>query len=228
MRLDKFLAHNNFGTRKDVKQLIRQQRVTVNGMIVKDPGHILKEETDIVAVDDMSIDYSEFVYYMMNKPAGYECTHADGLYPSVIDLMDTMRNDLFFVGRLDVDTEGLLLITNDGKLAHRISHGKKEIYKQYYVELENPFDEQFIPILEAGMPFEESQLKPAFVEMITQQTLYLSIAEGKYHQVKRMMHYCKNEVIYLKRVKIGELELDELLDLGEYRELTDSEKAFFS
>lgn len=223
MRLDKFLAHNGFGTRKDVKGLIKKKLVTVNGIIAKDSGLNLDVNNDIVMVDGIEIFYTQDAYFMINKPAGYECTHKPDNYPSVLELLDEVRNDLIFVGRLDADTEGLLFITNDGKFAHNIASGKKEIRKKYYVELAKPFDKRFIDELEKGIPMDEEMLKPAFVEVIDSNKIYLSIAEGKYHQVKRMMHYCDNEVTYLKRVAIGNVELDTTLELGEYRPLTEEE-----
>src|SRR5690606_38337983 len=118
---------------------------------------------------------------------------------------DDHRTDLIIVGRLDVDTEGLLIITKDGQFSHQVIHGKKEIYKEYYVELEHEFDTSFISQLEHGIQLDELTLKPAKVEMVSETSLLLSIAEGKYHQVKRMMHYCNNDVVYLKRVALGAL-----------------------
>ena len=160
---------------------------------------------------------------MLNKPAGYICSHDGRLYPSVLKLIDNPRPDLIIVGRLDVDTEGLLLITSDGKFAHRVSHGKKDVYKQYYVELADDFELSYIKQLEAGIEIDDELLKPALVEIIDKKSLLLSIAEGKYHQVKKMMKYCNNEVIYLRREKIGGLALNPSLDIGEYFELDQSD-----
>ena len=217
MRLDKFLANNGFGSRKDVKKIIKSKVVTVNNKITTDSGAHINIENDIVSVGNKIIAYTKDVYYMLNKPSGYICSHDTGLYPSVLDLIDDTRTDLIIVGRLDVDTEGLLLITNDGQFLHQVAHGKKEIAKQYYVELEKEFDLRYIPELETGITLEDGLLKPAKIEMINSTSLLLSISEGKYHQVKRMMHYCNNDVIYLKRVKIGDLKLDKNLELGEYK-----------
>lgn len=227
MRLDKYLAHNNFGTRKEVRQIIKNKRVKVNGEITSDAGMLLKLNVDQILVDDVAIEYVENVYYIMNKPRNYECTHEPSTYPSVLELLPNNHKDLFFVGRLDVDTEGLLLITNDGQFSHRIAHGKKDIYKTYYVELQDNFDVSFINELESGLPFEEGFLKPAKVKILGTHSILLSIGEGKYHQVKRMMHYCNNEVQYLKRVKIGLLELDETLKPGDFRVLTEEEISLF-
>lgn len=223
MRLDKFLAHNGYGSRNDVKKLLKEKIVTVNDEIVTKGTYKVDIEKDVVKVMMEAIEYEEKVYYMMNKPAGYICSHYSNLYPSVIELIDTHRDDLIMVGRLDVDTEGLLLITNDGQFSHRVAHGKKEVYKTYYVELRDEFDESYISELENGIMLDDEMLKEAHIEMIDKQSLYLSIAEGKYHQVKRMMNYANNEVIYLQRVKIGDLLLDENLNLGEYRSLTEEE-----
>lgn len=228
MRLDRFLSNNGFGSRKDVKKIIKSKAVTINNMVVLDPSLIINTDTDIVSVDNIDIHYKQNVYYMLNKPAGYESSHESDLYPTVFELIDDHRTDLIIVGRLDVDTEGLLIITNDGQFSHQVIHGKKEIYKQYYVELEHEFDTSFISQLEHGIQLDELTLKPAKVEMVSETSLLLSIAEGKYHQVKRMMHYCNNDVVYLKRVALGALKLDESLQLGEYRELTDDELKYFS
>lgn len=228
MRLDKFLANNGFGSRKDVKKIIKSEVVTVNDKIIKDSSAHIDTENDIVSVENKIIHYTTDVYYMLNKPAGYICSHDTSLYPSVLDLIEDTRTDLIIVGRLDVDTEGLLLITNDGQFLHQVAHGKKEVDKKYYVELEKEFDLSCIEELESGIELNDGLLKPAKVEMLSDKSLLLSISEGKYHQVKRMMHYCGNEVLYLKRVEIGDLKLDESLELGEYRELTKGELSLFN
>lgn len=227
MRLDKFLAHNGLGSRKDVKKLIKQKQVRVNGQTVQDPGILIDTHEDQVQYGDQILHFKEHVYYMLNKPQGYICSHDFGMYPSALELIDDPRPDLIFVGRLDVDTEGLLLITNDGQFSHQIAHGKKEVYKKYYVELQKDFQKEYLSKLEEGMILDDEKLKPAKVDLIDSKSLYLSIAEGKYHQVKRMMHQCDNEVTYLKRVQIGSLTLDEKLSLGEYRELSDDEISLF-
>ena len=130
MRLDKFLSHTGFGSRKEVRLLIKKSLVKVNGEKVKDIGHILNLKHDVITVGEEVVQYEEDVYLMINKPKDYICAHDAVEYPSVLDLLDESRSDLFFVGRLDADTEGLLIITNDGQFSHRIAHGKKEIKKQ--------------------------------------------------------------------------------------------------
>lgn len=223
MRLDKFLSLNGFGSRKQVRGMIKAKQVRVSEHIIKDVGHIINTSSDKVFVDDIIIEYTENLYLMMNKPAGYICEHNPVEYPSVLELLDTQRTDLFFVGRLDADTEGLLLITNDGQFSHQIAHGKKEIKKTYEVHLKTPFDTSFISKLEKGIILDDLQLKPAQVKMLEEDKLLLTISEGKYHQVKRMMIYCNNEVVYLKRIQIGSLSLDESLNLSEYRDLSGKE-----
>lgn len=223
MRLDKFLAHNNFGTRKEVKDLIKSKRVSINNIIAKDSGRLLNLASDIVKVDNEVVNYTKDLYLMINKPSGYVCSHREDSYPSVLDLIDEQRKDLIMVGRLDADTEGLLFITNDGQFSHHVISGKHDIMKTYYVELKEIFDESFTTILEQGMPFENGFLKPAKVEVLSPKSINLSISEGKYHQVKRMMHACNNEVTYLKRIAIGSVVLDPKLNTGEYRTLTTDE-----
>ncbi|CAM3730759.1 pseudouridine synthase [Erysipelothrix urinaevulpis] len=227
MRLDKFLAHNNFGSRKEVKEIVKQKRVFINDELVKNSAKIIDLDKDVVFVDGQEIKYKKDIYYMMNKPKDTISSHDDSLYPSVLSLIDDYRDDLIMVGRLDADTEGLLLITNDGQFSHKIAHGKKDVKKVYYVELESPFDQKYIKELEQGIVLDDGPIKPAFVEVLTDTSLHLTISEGKYHQVKRMMHYCENEVLYLKRIQIGPLRLDSQLDTGQYRSLTQEEIDLF-
>ncbi|MDE8282194.1 pseudouridine synthase [Erysipelothrix rhusiopathiae] len=227
MRLDKFLAHNGFGTRKDVKILVKKGMVTVNQDVVRDAGMVLNLEKDEVFVQGESVSYQKDIYFMMNKPTGYICEHNPEMYPSVLELIESYHRDLVFVGRLDADTEGLLLITNDGQFSHRVAHSKSNVHKQYYVELDKPFDLRFCEELEKGMMLGDELLKPAQVEVVGERAIHLTIGEGKYHQVKRMMHACDNEVTYLKRIKIGELELDSSLQPGAYRDLSEEEINLF-
>lgn len=227
MRLDKFLSLNGFGSRKEVKKIVKYNIVLINDELAKDSSMIIHPETDYIVVDGFVVTYKKNVVYMLNKPAGYESSNKSDLYPTVLELIGDLRTDLIIVGRLDVDTEGLLLITSDGQFSHRVSHGKKEVYKQYYIELKDEFDTRFISELETGITLDKLQIKPAKVKLLHEKAIILSIAEGKYHQVKRMMHYCNNEVAYLKRIAIGDLLLDESLEPGEYRELTAKELDLF-
>lgn len=225
MRLDKFLAHANFGTRREVKKIIRSGWVSVNDQIIKNDDFKIDENKDIICVDNEQVIYQQFYYIMLNKPNGYVSATIDDRYPTVIDLIyEDYALDLFPVGRLDLDTEGLLLLTNDGSLSHELLSPKKHVDKEYYVELEKEYSEQDIKTLEAGVAINDQEVcKEAKVKRIDNNKMMLIIQEGKYHQVKRMMHAIDNEVTYLKRVRMGTLKLDKTLPLGEYRALNEEE-----
>lgn len=226
MRLDKFLCENGCGTRTQVKQLVRQGRVLVNGALCKAADCKIDEKKDVVSVDGKELSYTEFVYYMFHKPAGCVSATKDNRDKTVLDYLkkEDHRNDLFPVGRLDKDTEGLLLLTNDGALAHRLLSPKKHVPKTYYAKIEKPLTEEKIRLLEEGVDIgEEKKTLPAAVEVIKETEILLTISEGKFHQVKRMLHAADNEVLYLKRLSMGELRLDEELKKGEYRALTGEE-----
>lgn len=225
MRLDKFLAHANYGTRREVKKIIRSGWVSVNDQIIKNDDFKIDESKDIICVDNEQVIYQQFYYIMLNKPNGYVSATIDDRYPTVIDLIyEDYALDLFPVGRLDLDTEGLLLLTNDGSLSHELLSPKKHVDKEYYVELEKEYSEQDIKTLEAGVAINDQEVcKEAKVKRIDNNKMMLIIQEGKYHQVKRMMHAIENEVTYLKRVRMGTLKLDKTLPLGEYRALNEEE-----
>ena len=232
MRLDKFLANSGIGTRKEVKEILKNKKISVNDAFVKDGKIQIDEEKDIVKYEDNIIYYKPFVYIMMNKPAGVISATEDNHHRTVIDLLnDEYRTyDIFPVGRLDIDTEGLLLLTNDGILSHNLLSPKKHVDKKYYVKIANPLTEEDIKTLENGIKLEENFVtKKAKVKIIcnnsekNENLAYITISEGKFHQVKRMFKAVNNEVLYLKRVKMGSLSLDEKLKLGEYRELTEEE-----
>ena len=232
MRLDKFLANSGIGTRKEVKEILKNKKISVNDAFVKDGKIQIDEEKDIVKYEDNIICYKPFVYIMMNKPAGVISATEDNHHRTVIDLLnDEYRTyDIFPVGRLDIDTEGLLLLTNDGILSHNLLSPKKHVDKKYYVKIANPLTEEDIKTLENGIKLEENFItKNAKVEIIcnnienNEYLAYITISEGKFHQVKRMFKAVNNEVLYLKRVKMGNLLLDENLKLREYRELTAEE-----
>lgn len=227
MRLDKYLAHAGVGTRKEVKKLIRSKAVTVNGEVVRNDDYKIDETSDEVFVYDEPIFYQEFYYVMLNKPAGYISATMDDRDPTVLDLIyEDYAYSLFPVGRLDKDTEGLLLLTNDGALAHNLLSPKKHVDKEYYVELSKEYSDEDVLKLESRIILNEEEIcKEAKVERIDDISMYLTIQEGKFHQVKRMMHAISNEVFYLKRIRMGTLVLDESLDLGEYRMLSAEEIA---
>ena len=232
MRLDKFLANSGIGTRKEVKEILKNKKISVNDVFVKDGKIEIDKEKDIVKYEDKIIYYKPFVYIMMNKPAGVISATEDSHHKTVIDLLNNEYRtyDIFPVGRLDIDTEGLLLLTNDGVLSHNLLSPKKHVDKKYYVEIANSLSDDDIKMLENGIKLEENFVtKKAKVEIIfnnsekNENLAYITISEGKFHQVKRMFKAVNNEVLYLKRVKIGNLSLDEKLKLGEYRELTEEE-----
>ncbi|MDL2292601.1 rRNA pseudouridine synthase [Acholeplasma sp. OttesenSCG-928-E16] len=224
MRLDKFLSLNGYGSRKTVKELIRKGRVSVNGNTIKNDDHKIDENIDEVFIFDNNVEYKEYKYFMLNKPKGYLSAARDSYHQTVMDLIFEDTKNLFLVGRLDIDTEGLLLITNNGQLAHKLLSPKNEITKKYYVEFEGSFLDEYYQNFEEGIILEDGyKTKPATIKILKKGTCYLSIHEGKFHQVKRMFKALKMEVKYLKRVAFGSLELDQSLKLGEYRELTEEE-----
>ena len=231
MRLDKFLANSGIGTRKEVKELLKKRLIKVNDEIVKDGKVHVNENEDTVKYKDEIISYKKFVYIMLNKPNGVISATEDKVHKTVIDLLgDEYRTfEVFPVGRLDIDTEGLLLLTNDGLLSHNLLSPNKHVDKKYYVELEKLLTEEDIAKLENGVELKDFTTKGAKVEIIENSKesykirVYITISEGKFHQVKRMFKAVENEVKYLKRVKMGTLSIDENLKLGEYRELTEDE-----
>ena len=225
MRLDKFLCEMNQGTRSQVKDLIRKKQVSVNGTIVTKPETQIQENTDRIVLQGREICYQKYVYYMLNKPRGFVSATTDSRERTVLDLLGEQKaNDLFPVGRLDKDTEGLLLITNNGDLAHRLLSPKKHVDKTYLVSLDTPLSDTAKDRLEQGVDIGEEKLTaPARVERVDEHRILLTIQEGKFHQVKRMLQAVSNEVLFLKRVRMGTLQLDPQLAPGEYRYLTTDE-----
>lgn len=221
MRLDKFLADMQLGTRSEVKKLIQKGHVTIDGQIIKKADYKVSEDT-IVYVDGMPVDYVSYEYYILNKPAGYICATEDSIHPVIMELIPTIRKDLSPVGRLDKDTEGLIIITNDGELNHKLLSPKNHVDKTYYVEVDTTIPDNAKEIFSQPMEFEEFTSLPAQYENITETSAYLTIHEGKYHQVKRMFEKLGCTVTYLKRIQFGPLTLDGL-ELGEYREITQEE-----
>lgn len=225
IRLDKYLADSGIGTRSQVKQYIRKGMVAVNGTTVTSGDQKIHSESDIVLFQGKVIAREDYVYYMLHKPAGYVSATSDNISPTVISLIqDTTHSDLFPVGRLDKDTEGLLLITNDGELAHRLLSPKKHVDKTYYVEVDSVIPETAYETFANGMDIGEDKLTlPAKLELLSPQSAHLTIQEGKFHQVKRMFHGIGCEVTYLKRIQMGNLVLDSDLPPGAYRSLTAQE-----
>ena len=225
IRLDKFLCEMEVGTRSQVKDMIKKGQISVNGEVVKKADYKFDESTAKICVKEKEISYQKYFYYMLNKPAGVVSATTDNLNKTVLDLLkDAPGKELFPVGRLDKDTEGLLLITNDGELSHNLLSPKKHVDKTYLVETSEVINLDMIQNLEQGVDIgEEKMTLPAKVKVIEEKKMELTITEGKFHQVKRMLKAVGNEVIYLKRLSMGSLKLDEVLKPGEYRELTESE-----
>lgn len=226
MRLDKFLCEMNMGTRSQVKELVKKGFVLVNGDVIKSADKKIDEQKDIVCCQGRELVYHKFVYYMLNKPQGVVSATQDNTAKTVTELLASEgRKDLFPVGRLDKDTEGLLLLTNDGALAHKLLSPKKHIDKTYQVEIAYALSQEDINRLEQGVDIGEEKLTlPAKVEIRSENVIYLTIQEGKFHQVKRMLQAVDNQVTALKRIRFGEITLDEKLAPGEYRALTPKEE----
>lgn len=230
VRLDKYLADMNVGTRSEVKTLIKKKCVKVNGAIVNKENIKIDMENDEVMLNDSIIKYVEYEYYMLNKPAGVVSATEDSKDRTVVDLIKENTKELFPVGRLDKDTEGLLILTNDGQLAHNLLSPKKHVDKKYYARIKGVVDIEYIEQFSKGLNINDEYVtKPALLEIISvdkennQSEIYVTITEGKYHQVKRMFKVVGMEVVYLKRVSMGRIILDERLELGEYRLLSDEE-----
>lgn len=225
MRIDKYIANCGYASRKDVKKLIKQGAVTVNGEVCK-KAEAQVDEGGIVCVNGERLVYREFVYLMLNKPQGYVSAVFDKKYPVVTDLVDEeyAHFEVFPVGRLDIDTEGFLILTNDGQFAHEMTSPKKNVYKRYFARVDKPMEENDIEEFAKGMEFKEFTAKSARLEITDNPCeVYIEIAEGKFHQVKRMCERVGKNVVYLKRVAIGNVGLDESLPLGGVRELTSQE-----
>ena len=248
MRLDKFLSEMGIASRKETREYAKKGRIKVNNAIVKVSDYKIDAEKDIVTFDGRTIAYEQFEYYMLNKPAGVVSATVDNNDRTVIDLIDSERKkDLFPVGRLDKDTVGLLIITNDGELAHSLLSPVKHIDKKYFARVEGIITEEHIKRFKEGLKLKDGTLtKPAQLEIIKSgnvksdnaksdnpksendksnniSEVEITICEGKYHQIKRMIACVGGKVIYLKRLSMGRLELDENLREGEYRRLTEDE-----
>lgn len=230
IRLDKYLADMGKGTRSEVKKAISKGLVRVNNVIVKKPETKLDTDSDHVLFDGVLVGYAQHEYYMLNKPSGVISATEDKREKTVIDLIiERKRKDLFPVGRLDRDTEGLLLISNDGELAHRLLSPSKHVDKVYYAKIDGEVTIEDVEAFQQGVDIGEEKLtRPAKLRVLksgTQSEIELTICEGKFHQVKRMFQAVGKEVVYLKRLQMGTLILDESLKPGEYRELTEQEIA---
>ena len=220
MRLDKYLVECGIGSRKEVKKIIDGKLVSVNDKIISSPKENVDEEKDIVKYRDEIIKYKKFRYYILNKKSGYITAVDDPRDKTVMDLLPewVIKKDLAPVGRLDKDTEGLLLLTNDGQLNHRLLSPKSHVDKTYYAELEKNISEDDLEKLRNGVDIGGYMTMPALAEKIEDKKIHLTIKEGKFHQVKKMLEAVENKVVYLKRISFGNLKLNDM-ELGEVREV---------
>lgn len=229
IRIDKYLADMGIGTRSTVKDYIRKGRISINGVTQKQTDLKIKVGQDMISFDGNTISYVNNEYFMLNKPSGIVSATTDSKSETVIDLIKSKkRKDMFPVGRLDKDTEGLLLITNDGDLAHKLLSPKKKVGKVYYAKIDGRIEDNFIELFKLGLKLEDGFITlPAELVVLLNDDLEseieLTIYEGKFHQVKRMFETVGRNVTYLKRISMGSLILDPTLKVGEYRHLTEKE-----
>lgn len=231
MRLDKFLVACAVGSRTEVKNLLKAGRVTVNGKKEKSAKLQINEERDEIRFDGQVLEYEEFVYYMMNKPQGVISATEDPKHRTVLDLLGDYgrAKEVFPVGRLDIDTHGLLLLTNDGKLAHALLSPKRHVDKTYLAQVKGIMTQEDVETFAKGIPLKDFTCQPARLELVSidteknQSKIRVTIAEGKFHQVKRMVAYCGKEVVDLQRLTMGALVLDENLKRGEWRRVSQEE-----
>ncbi len=226
VRLDKWLSEKSSLTRSEAKDALKKGKVLVNGQTVKDPSLKLNTDSDEVILDGNKLIYEKNVYFVLNKPAGFVTSTSDSDGDNVMSLLKgEVTKNLFPVGRLDKDTEGLLLITDDGELAHRLLSPKKHVKKTYYVECQKSISDFDMDILRNGVDIgDDTPTKKAEVTRIDDKIINLSITEGRFHQVKRMLEAVENKVVYLKRLSFGNLVLEDLgINPGEYRKLNPNE-----
>ncbi|MDD7410489.1 pseudouridine synthase [Fusobacterium gastrosuis] len=221
MRLDKFLVECGLGSRKEVKEIISNGEITVNGEVTIINKQNIDEASDEIRFQDEILTYKKYRYYIMNKKAGYITATEDFKERTVMELLPdwVIKKDLAPVGRLDKDTEGLLLFTNDGKLNHKLLSPKSHVDKTYYVEVENDLRTEDLISLENGVTIDDYFTMPAQAKKIEDKKLLLTIREGKFHQVKKMLEAVGNKVLYLKRISFGKLKLNNL-ELGEVKEVS--------
>jgi len=230
MRLDKWLTHMGIGSRKDVRALLKTGNVKVNDQPVKDPSRHVDPELDDVTVNGERLTYEEYIYFLLNKPQGVITATEDARHETVLDLLEEhdRRKDLFPVGRLDKDTEGLLLITNDGALAHKLLSPKHHVEKTYEAIINGPITNEIMSAFETGIELKgDGTTKPAKLKVLLEgenPRVEIQITEGKYHQIKRMFVAVGREVLYLNRTKMGPLELETGQALGTYRQLSPVER----
>ena len=233
MRLDKYLAEAGLGSRSQVKNLLKKKQVKVNGLVESSPKRQIQVEEDQVQVGGQTLSYDKYLYYLLNKPKGYLSARQDSRQKTVLDLLEPIAFDkgVFPVGRLDIDTHGLLFLTNNGDLAHAMLSPKKHVNKRYRAQVEGLMDEADRARFAEGIAFKDFTSLPAQLEILDvdeekgTSLVEVVIAEGKYHQVKRMVAACGKKVLDLERLSMGPLVLDSQLKEGTYRRLTAEELA---
>jgi 16S rRNA pseudouridine516 synthase len=224
VRIDKFLSVTKTATRSEAAKAAKQGRITVNGTPIKDCSAHINENTDVICFDGQAVVYKQFVYIMMNKPSGILSASTDKKAKTVVDLLPYPYNSmgLFPCGRLDKDTVGLIILTNDGELSHKLLSPKKHAEKLYAFELIRPYDRT--KGIEKGIMMDGKLTKPAVIEMESETRGRITLTEGKYHQIKRMFEYASSEVTFLERLSFGGVELDSSLERGQWRPLTEKEE----
>ncbi len=224
MRLDKFIAETLKVSRKDAKILIKKKQIKVNSEIIKDDSFNVDLLNHTITYLDQELKYEQYIYLLMHKPKGYVSARVDNFNKTVMELVpnEYLVKDLTIVGRLDIDTEGVLLLTNDGPLIHNLTSPNHDVWKTYYVEFEGTLIENSEELVKKGIQIEDYITKPATLEIISTTKAYITISEGKFHQVKKMFEKLNTKVTYLKRVKFDTITLDNL-ELGMVRKLTEEE-----
>ena len=231
MRLDKFLVENGLGSRSQVKDVLKKGLVLVNGRAEKSPKTHINETADEIVVSGQKLTYEKFVYYLLNKPKGYISATEDERHKTVLDLLDetARQKEVFPVGRLDIDTHGLLLLTNNGKLAHAMLSPKKHVEKIYRAQVVGLMNQSDVERFARGIELKDFTCQPAQLKIVKldeekeTSLVEITLAEGKFHQVKRVVAACGKEVTDLQRLSMGPLQLDPELALGEWRRLTEEE-----
>lgn len=228
MRIDKLLVEMNYGSRSEIKKAVKNGRVQIDQKVIKDSGFHVDPVKSQILFDGTLVEYRKYVYYMVNKPAGVISATEDLVHQTAIDLIqEKHRKGLFPVGRLDIDTEGLLLITNDGAMAHELLSPKKHVTKTYYAQIDGPISLEEVQQFKQGIILEDGyQCMPSTLRVLNHEnptTVEIKIQEGKFHQIKRMFQAVHRNVVYLKRIAMGPISLDENLETGEYRLLSEGE-----
>lgn len=220
MRLDKYLSIFKIGTRSEIHKIIKNKKIKVNDEVITKPDYQVNEENDQVKYNEQILIYEKNIYLMFNKPSGYLTANSDNYQKTIMEFFPKEYQDLIIIGRLDKDTEGLLLLTNDGDFAHQITSPKKHIEKEYYVEFIGTIPDNIEEIFKKGVIIENNYLTlPSKIKILSNNSSLLTISEGKFHQVKQMFQAVGTKVTYLKRIRIGNLQLDSNLKLGEYKKI---------